>query len=139
MDPKIAEKVKESFSRQAYMRTISASITQIDQAQVEIQVPITRSISQQQGFAHAAVAFGIGDSAAGYAALTLLPIDQEVVTSEMKVNLLAPAVGDRLIAKGSVVKAGRRLIVVQAHVFAQAGEKSTLVALMQGTMVPVDL
>jgi uncharacterized protein (TIGR00369 family) len=106
---------------------------------VEIEAPISEGSLQQQGFAHAGLTFSIGDSAAGYAALTVLPEDQEVLTTEMKINLLAPASGDKLIARGRVIKPGRRLVIVQADVFSLSGEDERHVALLTGTMIPVKL
>jgi uncharacterized protein (TIGR00369 family) len=94
-------------------------------------------VRQQQGFGHAGLTFSIGDSAAGYAALSLLSPDLDVLTAEIKINLLAPARGDLLIATGRVIKPGRRLMVVSAEVMAQDGDKMTLIAILQGTMVPV--
>ena len=84
------------------------------------------------------LAFMLGDSAAGYAALSLMPEGREVMTVEMKINLLAPAIGDTLEAIGEVVRAGRRLTVVRAEVFALTGDTRKSVALLQGTMIPVD-
>ena len=81
--------------------------------------------------------FSLGDSAAGYAALTMLPMDNEVVTAEIKINLLAPAKGDLLIATGRVVKPGKRLCVVTSEVHAVENGASKLIAVLQGTMVPV--
>ena len=88
------------------------------------------------GFGHAALAFALGDSAAGYAALTLMPEDAEVLTVEMKINLLAPAEGSRLVATGRVIRPGRRLMVVAAEVWSE-GDRPRQVALLQGTMIPV--
>ncbi|WP_299703491.1 PaaI family thioesterase [uncultured Tateyamaria sp.] len=131
------DRIKASFARQSMMRTFGANLDSIEPGLVTISAPILPGSRQQQGFAHAALTFGLGDSAAGYAALTTLPEDQEVVTAEIKINLIAPATGDRLIAKGRVVKPGRRLIVVTSEVFVINGDTETLVALLQGTMVPV--
>ena len=93
---------------------------------------------QQHGAAHAGLAFMLGDSAAGYAALTLMPEGVEVMTVEMKINLMAPAVGEALEAVGSVERTGRRLSVVRAEVVAVTGGRRKTVALLQGTMIPVD-
>ncbi|WP_299208941.1 PaaI family thioesterase [uncultured Tateyamaria sp.] len=131
------DRIKASFARQSMMRTFGATLDSIEPGLVTISAPILPGSRQQQGFAHAALTFGLGDSAAGYAALTTLPEDQEVVTAEIKINLIAPATGDRLIAKGRVVKPGRRLIVVTSEVFVINGDTETLVAILQGTMVPV--
>ncbi|WP_254448946.1 PaaI family thioesterase [Thalassococcus sp. S3] len=119
------------------MTTLGARMMEIDEGKVAIEAAIGSQVLQQHGAAHAGLAFSIGDSAAGYAALTVLPPDQEVVTAEIKVNFLAPARGDMLRATGHVIKPGRRLVIVTAEVHAIAGDQETLIALMQGTMVPV--
>ncbi|MDU8910411.1 PaaI family thioesterase [Aestuariicoccus sp. MJ-SS9] len=133
----IHERIHRSFARQSMMATLGASLSGVETGAVTIAAPITGATSQQQGFAHAGLTFSIGDSAAGYSALTLLPEDQEVVTAEIKINFLAPAKGDRLIARGRVIKPGRRLIVVTAEVFAENAGTETQVAVLMGTMVPV--
>jgi uncharacterized protein (TIGR00369 family) len=91
---------------------------------------------QQHGFGHAGVTFSIGDSAAGYAALTKMRENQEVLTSEMKIQLLSPADGKILKAVGTVLKAGRRLIVVKSNIYSVIEKEEKLVATMLGTMVP---
>lgn len=133
----MTDRVAASFARQSMMQTFGATLDAVAQGQVTLSAPILSGSRQQQGFAHAALTFGLGDSAAGYAALTTLSEDQEVVTAEMKINLTAPATGARLIAKGRVIKPGRRLIVVTSEVFAVNDGNETLVAILQGTMVPV--
>lgn len=130
-------RIRDSFARQGMMATLGAEMIAVTEGRVEIAAPILPGATQQQGFAHAALTFAIGDSAAGYAALTLLPPENEVVTSEIRIHLLAPGRGDRLVARGRVVKPGRRLIVVMAEVFAQAEGRETQIALLTGTMVPV--
>ena len=117
--------------------TLGASIEVVEPGRVVISAPIGAHLLQHQGAAHAALTFAIGDSAAGFAALTLMPAGAEVMTVEMKINLLAPGLGARLIAEGRVARAGRRIVVVTADVRAvgDAGEKT--VALLQGTMIPV--
>ena len=119
------------------MRTLGARLISAANGRCEIEAPILPGSRQQHGFGHAGLTFAIGDSAAGYAALSLIPEDHEVLTSEIKINLLAPATGDLLIARGTVIKPGRRLIVVTAEVSARDGENETLIAILQGTMVPV--
>jgi uncharacterized protein (TIGR00369 family) len=80
----------------------------------------------------------IADSAAGYAALTLMPPGTGVLSTEFKINLLAPAVGDRIVARGRVVKAGRTLTVAQAEVFAESGGREKLIALLTATLMAVE-
>ena len=139
MDAATRTRIEQSFAAQSMMQTLGAELAQIGEAEVWIKAPILPGSLQQQGFGHAGLTFSIGDSAAGYAALTLIPSDQEVVTAEIKINLLAPARGDYLIAKGRVLKPGRRLIVVASDVFAVTGGNETLIAALQGTMMPVTL
>jgi uncharacterized protein (TIGR00369 family) len=131
IDPRVAA----SFARQGLMATLGARLLDAHDGTARIEAPVTAAVSQQQGLAHAGLPFSIGDSAAGYAALTLLPAEREVVTVEMKVNLVAPGRGGRLVATGRVVRAGRRILVVTAEVADDAGRP---VAILQGTMMPVD-
>ena len=133
----IRQKIRDSFARQSMMGTLGAELGDIEKGRVEITAPIGDHIRQQHGYAHAGLTFSIGDSAAGYSALTVIPEDQEVVTSEMKIHLLAPARGTSLIARGNVVKGGRRLVIVTADVFAVEDGQETHVAMLSGTMVPV--
>lgn len=134
------QRIRQSFARQAFLQNLGAQITHVDKGKVQIEVPITPQISQQQGFAHAGVAFSIGDSAAGYSALTMIEEGFEVVTSEMKIHLLAPATGVCLRATGGVIRAGRKLLVVEADVHALDDKRSARhIAKLMGTMVPVPL
>lgn len=139
METATRTRIEQSFAAQSMMRTLGAELAHIGEADVWIKAPILPGSLQQQGFGHAGLTFSIGDSAAGYAALTMIPDDQEVVTAEIKINLLAPARGDCLIAKGRVLKPGRRLIVVASDVFAVTDDKEVLIAALQGTMMPVTL
>jgi uncharacterized protein (TIGR00369 family) len=135
MDQTVIDKIKASFARQSYMTTLGAALDHIEKGSVSIHAPMSDNILQQHGFAHAGVAFSMGDSAAGYAALTLMPAEAEVLTTEMKINLLAPASGDVIIAKGRVIKAGRRLTIVGADVYAITGDQEKHIAILQGTMI----
>ena len=135
MDQTVIDKIKASFARQSYMTTLGAALDHIETGLVSIRAPMSDHILQQHGFAHAGVVFSMGDSAAGYAALTLMPAEAEVLTTEMKINLLAPASGDVIIAKGRVIKAGRRLTIVGADVYAITGDQEKHIAILQGTMI----
>ena len=137
-DDTILPRVRASFDRQTMMQTFGARLLAAADGRCLIRAPILPTVRQQQGAGHAALAFGLGDSAAGYAALTLLPDDSEVMTVEMKINLLAPAIGEALEATGEVVRAGRRITVVRAEVTAIDGDRRRTVALLQGTMIPVE-
>ena len=132
----IFTKVAKSFESQAFMKTIGAKLDSVDEARVVISVELKPSMMQQHGFGHAGVTFSIGDSAAGYAALTKMGKNQEVLTSEMKIHLMSPADGKILKAVGSVLKAGRRLLVVQSNIYSGDDKNEKLIATMLGTMVP---
>ena len=129
-------KISQSFEQQAFMKTLGAQLDLVEHGKVIISVRLKRSMMQQHGFGHAGVTFSIGDSAAGYAALTQMGENQEVLTSEMKIHLLSPANGKILKAIGSVLKTGKKLIVVKSDIYSIKDEKEKLVATMLGTMVP---
>jgi len=133
----MTERVTRSFESQSMMKTLGAKIHKIEKGNVTIEAPLLPSTLQQQGYTHAGLTFSIGDSAAGYSALTLLPEAQEVMTAEIKINLLAPADGKLLRAEGKVVKHGKRLIVVTSEIrsLKDGGEK--MIEIMQGTMIAV--
>lgn len=139
LDDKISAKIRASFEKQSLMSTLGASLRQVDEGSVEIEAPILPGSLQQQGFAHAGLTFAIGDSAAGYSALSMMSLEQEVLTTEMKIHLLAPGEGESLIARGRVIKPGRRLVIVQADVFSVQNGKERDVALLTGSMMPVTL
>ncbi|WP_417522973.1 PaaI family thioesterase [Marinovum sp.] len=119
------------------MTTFGAKLSAIAPGRVEITAPIGPGVLQQHGFGHAGLTFALGDTAAGYAALSLMAEGAEVLTAEIKINLLAPARGQSLRAVGEVLKPGRRLVVVRATVLALDGDRETEIAALQGTMVPV--
>jgi len=137
MTKKMTERVTRSFESQNMMKTLGARIHKVEKGKVIIEAPLLPSTLQQQGYVHAGLTFSIGDSAAGYSALTLLPEDQEIITAEIKINLLAPVDGELLLAEGRVVKHGKRLIVVTSDIHAFKDGKKKLIAIMQGTMIPV--
>ena len=136
-DPGYAARVRASFGRQAVMQTIGARLTRVDPGVVEIELPFRSDLTQQQGFLHAGIVTTIADSACGYAALTVMDPEAGVLSVEYKINLLAPAAGERMRAVGAVVRAGRTIVVCTADVLAVTGREELLVASMQGTMMAV--
>lgn len=137
MDPANEARIRASFAAQGLMTTVGARIDLISPGRVILSAPITPAVSQQAGFVHAGLTFALGDSAAGYSALTGFVPEDEVVTTEMKINLLAPARGDRLISEGRVIRPGRRLTIVAADVYADNEGTRTHVATLLGSMMPV--
>lgn len=119
------------------MTTLGATLGEITPGAVEIRMRPGPSMAQQHGFVHAGAVSAIADSAAGYAALTLMPEGSGVLTTEFKINLVAPAKGDILIARGRVVKAGRTLTLSQADVFAVTDGQEKLVALLTATLMSI--
>ena len=134
-DPHFAERVRASFDRQNAMALIHASLPLVEHGRTEIHLPHWQGIEQQHGFVHGGVVGMIADSAAGYAAMTVVSPGASVLTVEYKMNLVAPADGDQLIARGEIVRPGRTLIVTQAEVFAVKDGTETLCALMQQTIM----
>jgi uncharacterized protein (TIGR00369 family) len=135
MDP--TERIQRSFSRQGLMGTLGASLGTIAPGAVEIVLVPHPAISQQHGFVHAGAISAIADSAAGYSALSVMPEGAGVLTTEFKINLVAPAIGDRIVARGRVVKQGRTLTLTQADVYVESAGTSKLVALLTATMMTV--
>ena len=134
-NPDFAERVRDSFARQAAMRLIGARLTQVEPGRCVIELAVRDDLTQQHGFVHGGVVGMIADSAGGYAAFTLMPADASVLTVEYKINMLAPAAGDLLIAIGEVLKPGRSVSIVRADVFAVQGDRRTRVAAMQQTLM----
>ena len=134
-DPAFAQRVRESFGRQGAMRTIGATLTVLDPGYCAIELVPTEAVSQQHGYVHAGVVAAIVDSAGGYAGFTLFPADSSVLTVEFKLNLVAPAQGERLVAEGFVVKQGRTLTITRGEVHGIERGRRTLVALMQQTLM----
>lgn len=132
------ERIRSSFAKQGLMSTLGATLGTISPGVVEIAVLPHAAISQQHGFVHAGAVAAIADSAAGYAALSLMPPGTGVLSTEFKINLLAPAMGDRIVARGRVVKGGRTLTVAQSEVFAESGGQEKLVALLTATLMTVE-
>lgn len=134
----INPRIQHSFDTQALMATFGARITAQSPGKIEISAPILPLATQQHGVGHAGLTFSLADTAAGYAALSLMPEGREVMSAEAKINLLAPAMGELLIARAEVIRSGRRLSVVRADVFALRDGQETCIAILQGTMIPVD-
>ena len=130
-----AARVRASFARQGAMRTLGAALIDVRPGYCAIGLVPRAEVSQQHGYVHAGVVAAIVDSAGGYAGFTLFPADASVLTVEFKLNLVAPARGERLVAEGFVVKPGRTLAITRGEVHAESGGTRTLVALMQQTLI----
>jgi uncharacterized protein (TIGR00369 family) len=134
-DPGYAERVRASFARQGAMKTLGAQLVAVEPGYCAIALVPRPEVAQQHGYVHAGVVSAIVDSAGGYAGFTLFPHNASVLTVEFKINLLAPAAGERLLAEGFVVKPGRTLAITRGEVHAENHGRRTLVALMQQTLM----
>jgi uncharacterized protein (TIGR00369 family) len=135
VDPGYAARVRASFGRQGAMRTIGATIGAIEPGYCAIELVPRPDLSQQHGYVHAGIVATIVDTAGGYAGFTLFPADASVLTVEFKLNLVAPAQGEHLVAEAFVVKSGRTLTITRGEVHATDRGRRTLVALMQQTLM----
>ncbi|MEK7239255.1 MAG: PaaI family thioesterase [Gemmatimonadota bacterium] len=136
-DPDFERRVRDSFARQQFMVTLGATLENVRPGEALIALPFSKALTQQHGFLHAGVAISVVDSACGYAALSLMEPGAGVMSVEFKVNLLAPAMGNRFVAVGRVVRSGRTLTVCQGELRAVQDDGETLVAVLQGTMMAV--
>ena len=136
-DPAFEARVRASFGRQQLMTTLGATITHLAPGEVDIELPFDARFTQQHGFLHAGIVTSAVDSACGFAALSLMEPGVAVLSVEFKVNLLAPASGERFRATGRVVRAGRTITVCSGEVLALRDGREASVALMQATMMTV--
>lgn len=136
-DPDFESRVRQSFSRQAFMATIGASLVRIEPGEVDVELRSRDDLVQQHGFLHAGVLASAADSACGYAALSLMPPGAAVLSIEFKINMLAPAAGERILARGRVIRAGKTVTVCWGDVTAYADGREKLVATMVATMMTV--
>jgi uncharacterized protein (TIGR00369 family) len=130
--------ITASFAQLALMQTIGARLLRVASGEVEIELPFRADLTQQHGFIAAAVVSAILDVACGYAAMSLMPPGANVLTVEFKVNLLAPAVGERLVARARVARSGRTLSVCSGDAVAVNGGEEKLVATMLATMMSAE-
>ncbi|MGA2549312.1 MAG: PaaI family thioesterase [Burkholderiaceae bacterium] len=137
IDPGIAQTVRDSFSSQGAMRALGATIATLDDGFCELRMPYAEAVAQQHGYFHGGVIAALGDSAGGYAANTKLMPERECLTAEYKINMLTPAQGEWLVARGRVVRPGRSLVVVVVDLFASQAGQERHCALMQMTLFAV--
>jgi uncharacterized protein (TIGR00369 family) len=129
------QRIHQSFERQGLMRTLGGVLESVVPGTVTITCGFADGLTQQHGLFHGGVVASLADVACGYAALSLMPDDREVLTVEFKVQFLKPATTDRLIAVGQVVQSGRTLTVCEGSVFDVT--RTRLLARMTATMISV--
>jgi uncharacterized protein (TIGR00369 family) len=137
-DPEFAARVRASFARQAFMGHLGVELAHVAPGEVDLVVAYHQGLTQQHGFFHAGVTSTIADSAAGYAALSLFAPGTGILTTEFKINFLAPARGEKLIARGRAVKSGRTLTVCRSDVFAIDKGEESLIATALFTLMQLE-
>lgn len=132
-----AERVRASFARQGAMVTLGATLAEVGPGRAVIELPWAQALTQQHGFLHAGMVAAALDSACGYAGFSLMPADAAVLTIEYKINLLAPARGQRFRMEGAVVKPGRTITVTEGRAYAIDDGQQELIATMACTLMAV--
>lgn len=141
-NPHFEQVVRDSFARQGLMATLGARLSLVEPGHVEIEVPFADAVSQQQKLFHGGVTSSIVDTSCGYSALTLMTAGSEVLTVEFKINLFAPARGDRLVASGRVLRPGRTITVCHGDAYAVRDDEPDArvhCATMVATMMRVEV
>lgn len=126
------DSARQALQAQAFSRLVGAEIIAFAKHNVELRVPITEAILQQHGFVHGGVVSYAADNALTFAGATAL--GPAVVTSEFKINYVRPAKGDALVARASVVHAGKSQAVCRCEVYSVTAEGEKLCAVAQGTI-----
>ncbi len=139
-NPELSEQRRDvifaSFAKQGFLIGLAARISHLGKGRCSIEMPFSASVAQQHNFFHGGAVGALADSAGGYAAMTIVPDGSDVLTLEYKINFLRPAVGSLLVAEGIVLRAGRSVVVTRIDVFSCEGEKRTLCAAVQQSVVP---
>lgn len=136
-DPGFAQRVRASFERQGAMATIGATLAEVTAGEVVVALPWAQALTQQHGFLHAGMVATALDSACGYAAFSLMPLEAAVLTIEYKLNMLAPANGQHFRMVGQVIKSGRTISVVEGRAYATDAGQEKLIATMSCTVMAV--
>jgi uncharacterized protein (TIGR00369 family) len=135
-NPSFREDIAASFARQGALALIGAELDAVEPGLCRVRLPVGPAISQHHGHVHGGIIGMLGDVAGGFAAMSLFDPSREILTVEYKINFLAPARGDCLVAEGRVVRAGRTLSVTAVEVHAQEGGATKLCAVLQQTCMP---
>jgi len=130
-----ASHVQKSFNAQKFMSHIGAQLTKVEEGYCEITLPFDENLTQQNGFFHAGIISTLADNAAGYASYSMMDDSSSILTIELKINLLSPGIGDKLLAKGSVVKKGKNIVVARSDIFIIKDGVEKLCAISQSTLM----
>jgi uncharacterized protein (TIGR00369 family) len=134
----VEDAVRRSFQSQGAMLALGVSMSAVDDGFCELELAFSEAVAQQHGYFHGGIIAAVGDSAGGYAANSKLMPERECLTAEYKINLLRPARGEALVARGRVIRAGRSLLVATVELCAREGASLAQCALMQMTLFAID-
>jgi len=135
MNELIYNRIKHSFDKQGFQKTLGVNLDSVTAGKISLSCEKKISLTQQMGYIHGGVIGAIADTAGGYAAMSIIPKNYNIVTAEYKINFLRPAVGDKIIAKGKVIKSGKKIIVTEVEVTDVKSEQ--LIAKMVQTVTVV--
>jgi uncharacterized protein (TIGR00369 family) len=130
-----AQRVRLSFQSQPMMNLIDARLVRVEAGEVDVEIPFSPKLTQHNGFLHGGTVATLADTACGYAAYSLTPDHSNVLTVEFKINFLSPAIGDRFVTQGRVLRLGKSIIVAQADVMAYQADQKKHVATMIATLM----
>ena len=133
--PDYAVRVRRELSAQGVTALLGIDIDDLAPGRVTLSMPITPAVVQQYQVVHGGMVAVIADSASGLTAISLLPATDGVLSIEFKINLLGPGRGEKMIARGTVIKAGRTVIVAQADVYCVDNGVKTHTAVLVNTLL----
>ncbi|MCP5038136.1 MAG: PaaI family thioesterase [Rhodobacteraceae bacterium] len=130
-------RMRHSFACQKFMDHLGAELTLVAPGRVEILLPHQAGLTQQNGYFHGGAIGTLADNSGGYASFTLMAAEDAILTVEYKVNMLAPAIGDALLARGQVLRPGRQLTTAESQIFSIKDGKEKLIATALGTFMTI--
>lgn len=128
---------KRKNEKQSFLNALGGKLEHIETGKAILSLKKAEWLTQHLGYFHGGVVTTLADSAGGAAAVTVVPENYQVVTSELTMHFLRPAVADEIIATAQVIKPGKQLIIVESSVTDKATGK--LIAKATGTWVPVKI
>ena len=123
---------RQVLASQPFSALIGAEMHALSPGFIDLQLPVTDKVRQQDGFVHGGVVSYLADNALTFAGGTAMQVP--VVTAEYKINYVRPATGERLIARAKAVHVGKSQSVCICEVFAVTGGEEKLCAIAQGTI-----
>jgi len=127
---------KQVLREQPFSMLLGAEITAFEQGNAELSLVIREELTQNFGFVHGGVLSYLADNCITFAAASVL---DKCVTSEYKINYVRPAIGEKLIARSTVLSSGKRQATCECKVYVLQDNIEKLVAVALGTISKVDV